>query len=234
MNERSFVRVYVDERERSSFVPRMLTKLGVYVVFKQLSVGDYLVSEDTVIERKTVEDLVRSVFDGRLFDQAKRISEVYATPILLVEGDVSLVSRVTSRRKQVTSALMSIMLDYGFKVVYTKSQEETAEVIAFIARKLQQPRPTRIVIHKKPKLSTIDEWQLYIVQSLPYVGPKTAYRLLSRFGSVEKVFTASAAELSRIEGIGESKARMIVRVLKTPFMREQGGKRVSLQEFVEG
>ena len=234
MSEKQVIRVYVDERERASYVPRLLTKLGIYVVYKQLSIGDYLVSDEVIIERKTVEDLIRSTFDGRLFDQAKRMGEAYTTPILIVEGELSLIEKITSRRKQVLSALATVALDYGLKLFYTRSQDETAELISLIARRVQAPRPVRIVVHRKPKLSTLEEWQLYIVQSLPYVGPKTAYKLLEKFGTVERIFTASSAELSKIEGIGENKARMIVKIIKTPFTKGQQSKRIlSLSDYVE-
>ena len=226
------LRVYVDERERASNVPQYLSKMGIYVLYKQLSVGDYLVGEEVVIERKSVEDLVKSVFDGRLFEQAKRLSEAYTTPIIIVEGDLGKISFITSRRKQVNAALTAVSLDYNIRILYSASVKESAELIALIARKAQSSAPTRMVIHKKPRLSSITEWQLYIAQSLPYVGPRTALRLLERFGTLERIFTASASELSKIEGIGDSKARMIVRILKTPFSPSIPKKReVSLDEF---
>jgi ERCC4-type nuclease len=51
------VRIYVDVREERSNIPRLLEEEGILVVRKRLDVGDYLVSEDSVVERKSVNDL---------------------------------------------------------------------------------------------------------------------------------------------------------------------------------
>ena len=61
------VRIVADEREKNSQVPNLLKSMGVFVDYEQLAVGDYIVSSETVIERKTVYDLISSVYDGRLF-----------------------------------------------------------------------------------------------------------------------------------------------------------------------
>ncbi|WP_258955916.1 helix-hairpin-helix domain-containing protein [Shewanella woodyi] len=55
--------------------------------------------------------------------------------------------------------------------------------------------------------------QLFILQSLPQVGPKLAKRLLSHFDSIEAIFTAPAEELIKVEGIGPEKARTIRSIL---------------------
>ncbi len=44
---------------------------------------------------------------------------------------------------------------------------------------------------------------------MPGVWPRIAKRMLERFGSVEKVITASVHELSCVEGIGRKKASLI-------------------------
>jgi len=80
-------RVVVDERERASGVPDELSKLGVRVYFSQLPVADYVLNPEIAVERKTVRDLVSSVYDARIFSQAARLAASYAKPYLLVEGD---------------------------------------------------------------------------------------------------------------------------------------------------
>jgi ERCC4-type nuclease len=47
------------------------------------------------------------------------------------------------------------------------------------------------------------------LQGLPGVGPAIAHRLLSHFGSVERVFAADTATLAEIRGIGPKKAARI-------------------------
>ena len=82
-------RVIVDERERGSRVPEELKKFDVFVKFDTLIVGDYLISSDVVVERKTASDFINSIIDGRLFDQAGRLKDSYERPIIIVEGEFS-------------------------------------------------------------------------------------------------------------------------------------------------
>ncbi len=191
------------------------------MIYERLDVGDYLVSDEVVFERKTVEDLIRSVFDGRLFDQARRLSETYPKPVLVVEGKFDALWEKTGRATQVRQALLAIALDYGIRVVYTRDPGDTARVIYYTARREQVERKRPVVIHRKRRLETLREKQLYVLQSLPGVGPRLAERLLEYFGSIEAVCRASIVELARV--VGEARAREIYRVIhaKNPTRRQQ-------------
>jgi DNA excision repair protein ERCC-4 len=63
------LRIVVDERERKSGIPDLLRAVGINIEMKTLQIGDYIVAPETVVERKSIKDLISSVFDGRLFDQ---------------------------------------------------------------------------------------------------------------------------------------------------------------------
>jgi Fanconi anemia group M protein len=67
---------------------------------------------------------------------------------------------------------------------------------------------------------SLPEMQQFIVESLPFVGPKLAKQLLTHFGSVESVFTASERDLARVEGIGPKKAKEIRKVVSEPYKPE--------------
>ncbi len=82
------VRIVVDERERKSGIPDLLRRAGAIIDFAQLKVGDYVISPETAIERKTIQDLLNSIYDGRLFIQCSRLNENYAKPVLIVEGNI--------------------------------------------------------------------------------------------------------------------------------------------------
>ena len=63
------LRIIVDERERKSGIPDLLKSVGLNLEMKTLPIGDYIVAPETVIERKSIRDLMASVFDGTFFDQ---------------------------------------------------------------------------------------------------------------------------------------------------------------------
>jgi ERCC4-type nuclease len=81
-------RIVVDERERKSGIPDLLRQAGAIIDFAQLNVGDYIVSPETAVERKTIQDLLNSIFDGRLFVQCSQLNEHYVKPVLIVEGNI--------------------------------------------------------------------------------------------------------------------------------------------------
>ena len=233
------VRIYVDEREKSSRIPDMLKAMGLTVIFKLLPIADYVVSDNIAIERKRIDDFVSSVFDGRLFDQARRLSKTYSKPIFIVEGDFSYVKRITTKRSSILGALISLALDFNLPIIFTSNAHETAEVIKYIALREQRSnkigkKSTIITVSKKPRLTETHEWQEYIVQSLPYIGPKLAKRLLEHFGSIHRIFNASVSELTKIEGLGEKRAAEIVRIIRAKYIPHPEAKKMrELTSFYE-
>ena len=77
-------RVIVDEREKPSGVHDLLKEFGLQVEHRILDVDDYVVSPECAIERKKGQDFLRSLYSGRLFDQAHRLSEAYDHPVLIL------------------------------------------------------------------------------------------------------------------------------------------------------
>lgn len=53
----------------------------------------------------------------------------------------------------------------------------------------------------------------YLVEGLPGVGPETARKLISHFGSARDVFAASVTELRACKGIGPMTAEGITAAL---------------------
>ncbi|MEM1633936.1 MAG: ERCC4 domain-containing protein [Sulfolobales archaeon] len=224
------MRIIVDEREKGSGVPENLARLGAYIEYRMLETADYIF-EGGAVERKKVEDLVRSVFDKRLFDQMKRAEE-FEKIYLVVEGSPERIRKTTDRWKAVYGALALVLQQGNISVVYTSNPEETAYMIYSLAsmrgRRLKSMIPRK---SRKPEDLELREWQEYIVQCLPHVGPKTAVKLLSTFGSVQRIFNASASELSRVEGLSEEKAQEIVWIIRSLYDPRKSLGRDLLSEF---
>lgn len=77
--------IVVDSREFRSHLPSALHAKGVQLQPATLVVGDYVLSPDLVIERKSLTDLVGSLQSGRLYTQVDAMLRYYAMPVLLVE-----------------------------------------------------------------------------------------------------------------------------------------------------
>ena len=206
-------RIIADTREVASKIPRILERNGTYVQVKTLDIGDYVIGE-YVVERKAVHDFLSSLYGGRLFEQAQRISHAYGNYLLIVEGDIQEVLADLRNPREFWGALIALAFDMDFKIFFTVDQEQTAEFLNVFARKTHRRRSTlRPLLVKKPRLATIKDRQLSILESLPTIGPKLGERLLQSFGSVRPAFTASLTELAVKGGIGWARAKKIQEVL---------------------
>ncbi len=221
------VKVYVDEREKNSGIPEILSNLGITVIYRMLEVGDYVINDSLIIERKRVDDLIRSVFDGRFFEQVGKLSEACEVPMLIVEGDLDEVRQLTHRWKAIEGALITAVVKFRVTPYYTRGSEHTAEVIKYIAEKFGSKAPLKSYqyFRRYVKLKTDDirSRQLYVLQSLPGVGVKTAHKLLEKFGTLRAIFNASQSELSMVEGISEGKASKIIKVITEPYVKKPKG-----------
>jgi DNA excision repair protein ERCC-4 len=78
-------RVVVDLREFRSPLPSLLHAAGMIIIPATLEVGDYILSPDLCVERKSLTDLLGSLASGRLYTQCVAMTRCYETPVLLIE-----------------------------------------------------------------------------------------------------------------------------------------------------
>lgn len=209
------IELIVDRREAPSQTARALEALGVKVEYRTLKVGDYVVSEEVAIERKTYADLAASIVDRRLFSQAQALRECYRRPIIILETGGGAETGVS--REAIRGAVASMILDFGIPVISAEGPEDTAGFIVAIARREQRQAGISLSLKDRRRPKTPDEEKEYVVSSLPMVEVSTARRLLAEFGTVQAVFSASEDELQKVEKIGPKKARRIREVASTPY-----------------
>ena len=202
--------VYVDSRERT--MAKRLEALGIDIVLEILEVGDYVISDRVAIERKTAADFVDSLVsaDRDLFRQVGDLTRTYERPLLILEGRDLYARQV--HPNAIRGALVSIAVDFGISIIPTEDEEETASVIALIARREQQDRKAPSV-HGRKTARTLKEQQEDLISSIPGVGPVVARKLLKCFGSVEKVATAPPEALQEVELVGPKTAERIREVV---------------------
>ncbi|MDG6983372.1 MAG: hypothetical protein JRN28_02300 [Nitrososphaerota archaeon] len=214
-------RVVADERERASGVPDELSRLNVRVYFSRLPVADYVLNPEIAVERKSVRDLVSSVYDSRIFYQAAKISAAYAKPFLLVEGDSKEVESLAKNLKSFYGAIANVTMAYGLRVLYTANPKETAVAIAELLAHARAKPLARMPSELPPKAKGVPQQQLYLVSSLPGVGRRLAERLLSKYGSPRRVMSLTAGELALTQGIGWKRAEKIKEVMDAKFAKYQ-------------
>ncbi len=205
------LRIVVDEREKKSGIPDLLRSVGLRMEIKTLPVGDYIVGPETVVERKSIRDLLSSVFDGRLFDQCSRLREHFGHPVILMEGNVEEIEDLTENSLIFYGAVSTVALDFKIPIVPTPSASHTAKLLVSMCSKRASARGP--FIKKIKKSSDLQQQQLSLLASLPGVGEKLAVRLLEKFGTPRGVMTSTAADLAKVEGLGGQRAKKIKRML---------------------
>ncbi len=225
------VDVVMDSNEwsKSKDIYRFLIDMKIRVAVKDIGAGDYLIlggaGQGIVVERKTVEDLINSIIDSRLWKQAARVSD-YASaseyiPVLLIEGEIRDALR---KRKLSSTALMraidTIAIEYGFRIIPSPGKIETARWIASRARATIK-KPMRIYSIPTPKKPLGDDEKILASLAL-LVGRETAVKLLKTYGTLRNVVSQSIAELKRIEGIGEKRAKRIFYLFNRKVRLERG------------
>ena len=207
------LRIIVDERERKSGIPELLKSVGLNLEMKTLPIGDYIVAPETVVERKSIRDLMSSVFDGRLFDQCSRLKEHFQHPVVLMEGNVDEIEEITENPLIFYGAISTVVLDFKIPVIPTPSATHTAKLLVSMCSRKESPKGP--YLKKIRKSNDLGKQQLSSLCSLPGVGEKFAVRMLEKFGTPLKVFTATTAELAKVEGLGEARAKKIKKILES-------------------
>lgn len=211
--------VYADSREGNSKVIRHLTEMEMDVKVRPMAVGDYQVSDDVAIERKTAKDFVDSIMDKRLFKQATELREEFKNPLIILEGDDFYNGFINPNA--VRGSIASIALDFGISIIPTRNAQDTAAMIKRIAIREQTGEKPHIQTRTDKKPVNMWEQQLFIVESLPNIGPVNAKKLLEHFGTVSKVINASENELMEVEGIGKKTAKNIRKVVDSKYLHFQ-------------
>jgi DNA excision repair protein ERCC-4 len=220
-------RIAVDRRERVSSIPELLIKGGITVNFATLKVGDYIISSNTAVERKTVHDFINSIYDGRLFIQCSELIKYFSFPLVIIEGnikDLELLDESEKARKYyeksplIYSSISTIILDFRIPLINTPSAKHTTDLLISMAYKASQENSINEPLLRKIRKNRSEYLQqLSILSSLPGVGSKLAQRMLEEFNTPSRALNASTAELAKIPGFGVVRAQRLRKVLDKKF-----------------
>jgi ERCC4-type nuclease len=112
----------------------------------RLDLGDIIIcdnlgNEKLIIERKTVNDLVSSIKDGRYAEQSFRLNECDMhnhNIIYLIEGNINRPHDKRFNKKTLLSSFITISYFKGFSLMKTISIQETSTLIVQYANKIEK------------------------------------------------------------------------------------------------
>ena len=206
--------IIADDREDKKFLKVLSENANVKI--SRLEVGDYILSNRIGVERKSSNDFIESLIKGTLFSQIMSLSNTFEVPIVVVEGS-DIYSIRNMDEKSIRGAIISAIVDFRVRIIFTKTLEETANFLVDISLREQKEKDRMPVIRGEKRIMSLREKQLYIIEGLPEVSSILSRRLLKKFGSVLGVFNAGEIELKEVEGVGDTKAKKIREVIDSQY-----------------
>ena len=155
------LRIVIDERERKSGIPKLLKAIGVNVEIKTLLIGDYIVSHETIVERKSIKDFMSSIFDGRLFDQCSRLKDNYQFPLIILEGNIDEIESITENPLVFYGALSTVAVDFNIPIIPTPNASDTAKLLVSLASRKEISKGP--LLKKIKKSNDIQKQQLSVL-----------------------------------------------------------------------
>jgi DNA excision repair protein ERCC-4 len=223
-------RVVVDVREFRSSLPSLLHGRSMVIVPCMLTVGDYILSPNICIERKSIQDLISSFKDGRLYNQAETMLQYYKSPMLLIEFDqnksftlepfADLSGSLSSiSANNVASDLQSklVLLTLAFptlRIIWSSSPYQTAEIFESLKTQEAEPDPIHAVNvglegGQKAEDQTFNREPQDMLRVVPGVTSKNIKNLILEMGSLKEIANATVEELDPI--VGKESGRKIHR-----------------------
>nr|CAG4651688.1 EOG090X03DI [Triops cancriformis] len=145
--------IVVDMREFRSELPALIHKRGIDIIPVTIEIGDYILTPQMSVERKSLSDLIGSLISGRLYNQCQAMSRYYSKPMLLIEFEHNkpfalqgkyFLSNDASSSYDVTSRLILLTIHFPkLRILWSPSPYATAEIFDELKRDREEPDPAK-------------------------------------------------------------------------------------------
>jgi ERCC4-type nuclease len=194
--------ILIDSREKDLISMFSLLNPNINIITQQLALGDSIIGDKIIIERKTLTDLAASIKDGRYREQSFRLQkslEEGFSVIYMIEGNLDLY--VGSITKETIVRTMYSLTTKGFQVFLTKHVKETAYFIIQIAEKIKSKETkssgvyeeTEGIIQKQKNTNiTRDNISIFMLCQIPGISTVTATILMDNYKHITLLIKALA------------------------------------------
>ncbi len=211
--------IIVDSREASSAakIVKGLVERGVNVRTEMLEKGDYILSDQCAVERKTVHDFVYTLTRRYLFEQLFRLKEAYPKSLIVLEGYLPIIYKFSHIQPVAVWGAMFNLAKNGIALVNTASYKETIDFLHVAARQEQIVEKRAPTVHAFKKIDTLADAQLYFVASLPNIGREKALAVLKSYQTPLNAVINVDDWAKTVHGLGPVISNKVKEVLSTPF-----------------
>ena len=212
------VAVTVDDREPVDVIDAVREHPDVDGVdVERLDSGD-LVVESMAVERKTLRDYVSGVMSRSgtdLEDQVERMTARYDHAYVLLEGDMGEFDRLETgvAPEAIRGSMASVTARYGAPVIPCSDRRRLVDFAVRLGRKhLEDPSRRPLPVGSVPSRTEPTAKRMYAC--IEGIGPGLADTLYEAYPTVAELVAADRDELTRLDGIGEKRARTVLAALR--------------------
>jgi Fanconi anemia group M protein len=211
--------IIVDSREASSAgkIVKGLIERGVNVKTELLEKGDYILSDQCAVERKTVNDFVYTLTRRYLFEQLFGLKDAYPKSLIVLEGYLPIIYKYSNISPSAVWGAMFNLAKNGISLVNTASYKETVDFLYVAARQEQIVEKRSPVVHASKKCETLSDAQVYFVASLPNIGREKATAILDSYQTPINALINVDDWSKAVNGLGPVITNKVKEVLSTPY-----------------
>jgi ERCC4-type nuclease len=214
--------IIVDSREANTAakIVKGLREKGVTVKIEPLEKGDYILSDECAVERKTVKDFVYTLTRRYLFEQLFKLKEVYPKALILLEGYLPIIYKFSRIQPVSVWGAMFNLAKNGIAIVNTTSYKETIDFLYVAARQEQIVEKRTPIVHPFKKCETLYDAQIFFVASLPNIGREKAIAILKSYKTPLNALLNVNEWPKKVYGLGPKISNRVREMLHTPFRGE--------------
>jgi Fanconi anemia group M protein len=211
--------IIIDSREAktASKIVNGLVEKGVNVKTAALKKGDYILSDQCAIERKTVTDFVYTLTRRYLFDQLFILKDMYPKAMIILEGYLPIIYKFSNIKPAAVWGAMFNLAKNGIAFINTKSYKETIDFLYVAAKQEQIVEKRKPTIHSFKRNETLADSQIFLISSLPNIGGEKARSILKKYHSPLNAFKEVENWPKSVHGLGPGITKKVKKVLNTEF-----------------
>ena len=211
--------IIVDSREASSAekIVKGLVERGVNIKCQLLEKGDYILSDECAVERKTVNDFVYTLTRRYLFEQIFTLKDAYPKSLVVLEGYLPIVFKYSNIQPRAVWGAMFNLAKNGVSLINTSSYKETIDFLYTAARQEQIVEKRSPMVHAFKKCEALSDSQIYFVASLPNIGREKAVAILNAYQTPMNALINVDDWSKAVNGLGPVITNKVKEVIATPY-----------------
>lgn len=211
--------IIIDSREASTAakIVKGLKERNVNVRIEPLEKGDYILSDECAVERKTVQDFVYTLTRRYLFEQLFLLKDAYPKSLILLEGYLPIIYKFSRIQPVSVWGAIFNLAKNGIAIINTSSHKETVDFLYVAARQEQIVEKRAPTVHPIKKCETTSDAQIYFIASLPLIGREKAVSILKSYQTPLNALTNADDWPKTVYGLGPVISAKVREVLNAPF-----------------